>query len=345
MTPASAEDTLRSAVGPARVAYVLGVEGYRRIWGPEQRAAVAALCGGEPPLVTAEQAAAGDPRLADVEVILSGWGAPVMDAAFCAAAPRLRAVLYAAGSVRGFVTDALVERGVAVSSAVGANAVPVADYTVAAVHFSLKRGWHFMRSQPVTERDKDVVPGGYGSRVGLVALGAVGRLVCERLRGGDLGLVAHDPYVSAADAAALGVGLVGLAELFATSDVVSLHLPLHEGTRNLVDAALLASMKPYATLVNTARGGVVHHDHLVEVLTARPDLQAVLDVTDPEPLPADHPLRALDNVVLTPHIAGSLGPECHRMAATMVEELRLLLAGEPLRRQVPLDRLDIAALP
>lgn len=327
-------------------AYVLGRDGYDRIFGPEQRAAIAEVCGGEPPFVSAEAATAGDPRLAEVEVVLSGWGAPEMDEAFCLRLPKLRAVLYAAGSVRGFVTEALARRGVRVSSAASGNAIPVAEYTVATIYFSLKRGWEFLRSpHPATETEKDLVAGGFGSTVGLVALGTIGRLVCQRLRGADLKVVAYDPYLTPADAAELDVMPVDLAELFATSDVVSLHLPLHSGTRGLIDAQLLSSMKPRATLVNTSRGAVVRPDDLLDVLTARPDLQAVLDVTEPEPLPADHPLRALPNVVLTPHIAGSLGPECHRMAAMMAAELQRYGAGEPLRWEVPLDRLDIAALP
>lgn len=327
-------------------AYVLGREGFDRIYGPDQRTAIAQTCANDPPFVPAEQATAGDPRLADVEIILSGWGAPVMDEAFCERLPQLRAVLYGAGSVRGFVTEALARRGVVVSSAVAGNAIPVAEYTVATVLFSLKLGWEFMRSpRPRSVTEKDVVPGAYGSTVGVVALGTIGRLVCERLRDADLRLVAFDPYASTAAATALGVQLVGLDELFATSDVVTLHAPLHEGTRGMVGAHLLESMKPRATLINTARGAVVRHDDLIEVLTRRPDLQAVLDVTDPEPLSPDSPLRSLPNVVLTPHIAGSLGRECHRMGAMMAEELRRYADGEPLRWQVPLDRLDIAALP
>ena len=336
-----------AAPGPAPrapVAYVLGREGFDRIYGPEQRARIAALCGGEPPFLPADDAV-GDPRLATAEVLLTGWGAPVMDAAFLAAAPRLRAVLHGAGSVRGFVTDALVRRGVVVASAAAANAVPVADYAVGVTHLALKRFWELAGTAPRGEVDKDVVPGAYGSRVGLVALGAVGRLVAERLRGTDLDVVAHDPYVGPAEAAALGVRLVGLPELFATSDVVSLHLPLHDGTRGVVDGTLLGSMRHRATLVNTARGAVVRTDDLVAVLRARPDLQAVLDVTDPEPLPADHPLRALPNVVLTPHIAGSLGAECHRLGALAADELGRWLAGEPLRHRVDLTGLERSAMP
>ncbi|WP_210480073.1 hydroxyacid dehydrogenase [Naasia sp. SYSU D00948] len=327
-----------------RAAYVLGEEGYDRIYGPEQRAAIAELCGEEPPFVPSDRASAGDARLADVEVLLSGWGAPVMDEEFCARAPRLRAVLYAAGAVRGFVTPALERRGIAVASAAAANAIPVAEYTLATILFSLKRGWRFLRLPASATADLDAVPGTYRSTVGLLALGMIGRLVAERLRSTDVRVLAYDPYATAEEAAELGVRLVDLPELF-TADVVSIHAPLVEETRHLVGRTLLASMRQRATLINTARGGIVDHTALAEVLAARPDLQAVLDVTEPEPLPADSPLRSLPNVVLTPHIAGSLGPECHRMADLMIDELRRLTSGSGLRHAVDLTRLDRAATP
>jgi phosphoglycerate dehydrogenase-like enzyme len=326
-------------------AYVLGEEGYARIYGPEQRAAITRLCGAEPPFVSGDLVAIPDSTLADIEVIFSGWGAPVMDEEFLARLPRLRAVLYAAGAVRGFVTPALARRGIVVSSAAAANAVPVAEYTLATVLFSLKGGWASLRS-PLSQTiaDLDEVAGTYHSTVGLLGLGAVGRLVSERLKATDVHVLAYDPYASPDDAAARGVRLVGLRELF-SADVVSIHAPLHEETRNLVGRALLASMKERATIINTARGAIIDHDALADVLAARPDLQAVLDVTHPEPLPGNSPLLTLPNVVLTPHIAGSLGPECHRMADLMAEELRRFAAGEPLHHVVDLGELDRAATP
>lgn len=327
-----------------RAAYVLSEEDYGRIYGVEQRAAIARICGGEPPFIPSNSLSAGDARLADVEVILSGWGAPVMDERFCAQAPALRAVLYAAGAVSGFVTPALRIRGVVVASAVAANAIPVAEYTHAAILFSLKRGWEFLRVPNPPKNVLDQVPGCYRSTVGLLSLGMVGRLVAERLRKTDIHVVAYDPYASEKEAEELGVRLVDLAELFA-SDVVSIHAPLTEQTRHLVNRELLASMVHRATLINTARGAVIDQAALVSVLSERPDLQAVLDVTDPEPLPEDSPLRALPNVVLTPHIAGSLGPECHRMADLMVDELQRYASGERLRHLVDLDRLHLAATP
>jgi phosphoglycerate dehydrogenase-like enzyme len=335
-------------VSGLRVAYLLDPEPYRLVYGPQQRDAVRRLAAGEPPVLTAADVAAETDALRHVDVLLTGWGVPPLDAGVLEQAPRLRTVLHGAGAVRGLVTDALLARGVVVSSASSANAVPVAQYAVASVHLSLKRVWQLLRA-PTGDAARAVaqrVPGAYDAVVGLVGLGEIGRLVCRRLRADDgLHVLAFDPWCSDDDARALGVELVGLDELFARSEVVSLHAPLHEGTRGLVHAAQLRRLPSGATLVNTARGGIVRTDDLVTVLRERTDLQAVLDVTEPEPLPDRHPLRSLPNVVLTPHIAGSLGRECRRMGALVVRELEAVAAGRPLSHAVDLSRLALAATP
>jgi phosphoglycerate dehydrogenase-like enzyme len=274
--------------------------------------------------------------LAEAEVILSGWGAPAMDGGFLAATPNLRVVLYGAGSIRRVATPAFWERGLRITSAYAANAVPVSEYALTVILFSLKRGWHFAFS---AQREKALprqgqVPGAYGSTVGLVSLGMVGRLVRERLRPFDLRVVANDPFVTPEEAHVLGVDLMSLEDLFASSDVVSLHVPLLPETEGMILGSHLASMKRNATLINTSRGAVVREAEMVEVLGERPDLWAVLDVTHPEPPEPDSRLFDLPNVVLTPHIAGSLGNECRRMGRLVVDELRRYVAGEPLKLEI-----------
>ncbi len=329
-----------------RAAYVLGREAYDLVYGPVERASVRELTAEEPPVLTGAHVLGGTTVLSDVEVVLSGWGAPVMDERFFEQAPRVRTVLYGAGAVRGFVTDALVERGVTVSSAASANAVPVVDYTVSVVHLSLKRFWQLIRTPPSeTGPLLAGVSGGYDTEVGLLGVGEIGRQVCRRLAGSGLRLLAHDPYLPRSEAERLGVEPVGLDELFARSEVVSIHAPLHEGTRGMITGRHLSSLRTGATLLNTARGGLIRSPDLEEVLAERPDLQAVLDVTEPEPLPLDSPLLRLPNVVVTPHIAGSLGKECRRMGALVVEELRRLSGGLPLQHAVDVSRLHLAATP
>jgi phosphoglycerate dehydrogenase-like enzyme len=257
----------------------------------------------------------------------------------------LRVVLYGAGSVRRVATPALWERDVRITSAYAANAVPVSEYTLAAILFSLKRGWHFAFSarHDMAMPGQGQVPGAYGSTVGLVSLGKVGRLVRERLRPFDLRLVVYDPYVTPEEARSLDVDLMSLEDLFESSDVVSLHTPWLPETEGMILGSHLASMKRNATLINTSRGAVVRESEMVGVLRERPDLWAVLDVTHPEPPEPDSPLYALPNVVLTPHIAGSLGRECRRMGHLVVDELRRYVAGEPLRYEITSDRAALMA--
>lgn len=281
--------------------------------------------------------------LADVEFIFSGWSAPLMDKRFLDAAPRLRAVFYGAGSVRYFVTPELWDRGIVITSASSANALPVAEYTVGAVLLSLK---HFWAKAADAKRGigwgdhTRPIPGSFRASVGLLSFGAIGRAVARILHGFDVKVLVHCPYLSAQEAAVLDVERVELEELFQRSDVVSVHTPVLPETLGLVNGRLVAMMKPGATLINTARGVILAQREVEAVLRRRPDLHAVLDVTDPEPPAVDDPLLALSNVTVTSHIAGSHGRDCQRMGHYMVEELKNYLADRPLRWRVTPEHLE-----
>jgi phosphoglycerate dehydrogenase-like enzyme len=232
------------------------------------------------------------------------------------------------------VADRARERGIVISTAHVANSLAVADYATATILYSLKHGWRLGRAMRVERQlvDRNTgVPGCYGATVGLLSLGMCGRLLRERLKPFDLQILAHDPFVSPEQAAALGVTPVSLSELFRRSHVVSVHTPLTDTTRGMIGGELLSSMPAGATFINTARGGLVREDDLIEVARARPDVQFVLDVTEPEPPTPDSPLWTLANVELTPHIAGAAGGELRRLARYMVEELERFVAGDPLR--------------
>lgn len=278
---------------------------------------------------------AGD-ALAQADVIVSTWGMPDLDAEFLAAAPALKAVFYAAGSVKGFVTDAAWERGIVVSSAWAANGIPVAEYSFATILLSLKRFWHFSRMMRdgATSHENLSVAGAYHSKVGLVSLGAVGRATARMLQPLDVTLLAHDPFLPEEQAGELQISLVSLQDLFRECDVISIHTPWIPETERMITGELISSMKPGATLINTSRGAVIAEDEMIAVLSRRPDLSAVLDVTYPEPPAEDSPLRSLPNVVLTPHIAGSMQGECARMGSWMADELRRYLSEEPLRYRI-----------
>ncbi len=313
--------------------FVLPDRSYNQIYGPDELRDIRSLADVYAPRQETGVLQDNPVALAEAEVIFSGWGAPHMDAAFCAAAPLLKAVFYGAGSIKHMVSDAFWDRGIAVTSAYAANAVPVAEFTLAQILLGLKLTWRYMdrlrRGVPYWERTR--VPGAYGSTVGIISLGMIGRMVCEHLKRFDLKVIAYDPFVKPADADALGVELCSLADVFKRADVVSLHTPWLKETEGLITGELLASMRPDATFINTARGAVVRENEMIAVLEQRPDLQAVLDVTHPEPPPAGSPLYTLPNVALTPHIAGSMDNECRRMGRYMVEELQRYLRGEQFR--------------
>jgi phosphoglycerate dehydrogenase-like enzyme len=320
--------------------YILNPSSHELIYGPEERAAIAAMTEVYAPPQPRETVAANPAVLGPCEVIFSGWGAPCMDAAFLAAAPKLRAVFYGAGSVKGMVSDALWERGIVVTSSWGANGIPVAEYTLSQILFSLKSGWRYALT---IKREGNYprrwpVPGAYGSTVAIISLGMIGRLVCNLLRPFDLKVIAYDPFATADCAAALGVTLCSLDECFDRADVVSLHTPWLPETERMITGAHFRAMRQDATFINTARGAVVDEPAMIEVLGQRPDLTAILDVTHPEPPQPGSPLYSLPNVVLTPHIAGSMDRECRRLGHYAVEECQRFLAGQALHWQVTRER-------
>lgn len=283
--------------------------------------------------------------LSNVEVVFSGWGAPAFDEAFFDAAPRLRAIFYAGGSIRYLVPPGFWERGIVISSAYGMNARPVACFALGAILLGLKHVWYYARHAHVEGRfpARRPMPGTYRSTVGLVSLSQTGIRVAELLADHDLRVLAYDPLWSPEGMRSIGVTLASLEEIFGSSDVVSIHLPLLPETRGLITGRLVASMPTGATLINTARGQVIDEAALVDVLASRPDLTAVLDVTVEEPPPASSPLYRLPNIMLTPHIAGSLDGECARMGDCMVEEFERWLTGAPLRWSISREQFKTIA--
>jgi len=281
--------------------------------------------------------------LAQADVLLTGWGCPRIDASVLARAPSLRAIIHAAGTVKGHVDTAVWARGVRVSTAAAANAVPVAEYTVAAIVFANKRIFRLQRLYYAARGFRlwpRQVPdlGNHERTIGLVGASRIGRLVIERLRPFDFQVLVQDPFLTSDEAARLGVERVSLDDLVARADVVSLHAPSLPETHHLLDARRLALMRDGAVVINTARGALVDMDALTrELVSGR--LDAVLDVTEPEVLPKESPLYDLPNVWLTPHVAGALGRETQRMADLALSELARYVRGEPFEHEVRVDDL------
>ncbi|MGW1343016.1 hydroxyacid dehydrogenase [Kribbella sp. NPDC002412] len=269
-------------------------------------------------------------ELAEAEVLLTGWGCPPITADLLDAAPKLRAIVHAAGTIKTFVDPVVFERGIAVSSAAAANAIPVAEFALAAIVLAGKRAFRLRDWYRTVHGSRPLpgvpISGNLGTTIGVLGASRTGRLVLERLRGLDVDVLVNDPYLSEAEAAAFGAKWCDLKTLFSASDIVSLHAPLLPETRGMVSAELLAAMPDGAVLINTARGALVDHDALArECASGRID--AVLDVSDPEPLPASSQLLQLPNVFVTPHIAGAMGNEVVRLGEAAVAEIERLAAG------------------
>lgn len=297
------------------------------------------------PPMTRDEAVARPDLLARAEVVFSGWGMAKLDEPMLAAMPALKAVFYGAGSVRGFMTDAAWARDILVVSAYAMNAVPVSEYTVATVLLSLKNFWRhaFEAKRLGRYADRMVCAGGYGSTVGLISLGMIGRMVRERLRTFDVKVIAYDPFVTPEQAAAMDVEMVTLDEVFRRSDVVSLHTPWLKETEGMIRGRHFELMKERATFLNTARGAVVDEAGLMEVFARRTDLTAILDVTWPEPPAPESALWTLPNVILTPHIAGSMNLECRRMGRLMIDEFDRWTRGDSMQWAISKEKAALLA--
>jgi phosphoglycerate dehydrogenase-like enzyme len=240
-------------------------------------------------------------------------------------------VFHGAGSIKGVVSEAFWRRDIKIVSAYSMNAVPVAEYTIAAILFGLKHVWRYalgMKREGRYLRKTGVMPGAFRTTVGIISLGAIGRRVVELLKAFDVHVLVYDPFCDPALVEELGAELVTLDDIFKRSHVVSLHAPWLPETEGLITGAHFAAMGEGTTFINTARGIIVREQEMIDVLRVRPDLTAVLDVTKPEPPEPGSPLLTLPNVVLTPHIAGALDEECRRMGYFLIAELDCYLKGE-----------------
>ncbi|HEX6685172.1 MAG TPA: hydroxyacid dehydrogenase [Candidatus Limnocylindrales bacterium] len=314
----------------------------RQLFTPAATARLAALT----ELATAPWTGRFDPaELSGIELLITAWGVPPLDEAVLAAAPKLGAVFHAGGTIRRFCTDACWDRGLIIVTAADANAIPVAEFTLASIIYAGKRvfaashGYRSRRANGWRDPGLLATASNHGRTVGLIGLSRIGRRVARLLEPFDLTVIASDPFAQQDSAPA---ELVPLDELLRRSDIVSLHAPLLPQTRHMLDAQRLSLMRDGATLINTARGGLVDTAALtLELQSGR--ICAILDVTDPEPLPASSPLLDLPNVQLTPHLAGSTGSELTRMGDLIVAELAAYVAGKPLRHQVVREELNRVA--
>jgi len=285
------------------------------------------------------------PNLQDLEYIFSTWGMIALTEEQIGRLPALKAVFYAAGSVQYFARPFL-KRGVQVVSAWGANAVPVAEFVISQIILSAKgyfSGERICRSSEGRGHFINHYPGLFDTSIALLGAGMIGTRVIELLKPFSVEVLVFDPFLNPARAALLGVKQVSLEEAFERGFVVSNHLANLPETRGMLTAALFERMQPYATFINTGRGATIDEAGMLAVLARRPDLTALLDVTEPEPPLPDSPIYRLENVLLSPHIAGSIDREVLRQADYMIEEYQRLRDGLALRYAVSLEMLKTMA--
>lgn len=238
-----------------------------------------------------------------------------------AAADRLKVIGRAGIGVDNIDVAAATARGIVVMNAPYGNATTTAEHAVAMLMSVSRHIPQATASMRAGRWDKKKFKGREvtGKTVGIIGLGNIGRIVADRLLGLHTRVIAFDPFLTAEAARKLGVEKVDLDTLFETADYVTIHTPLNEHTRGLVDAAAFAKMKPTAYLVHCARGGIVDEQALADALEKGEIAGAALDVMVQEPPPADHPLLANDRVILTPHLGAST-VEAQVAVATQIAE-------------------------
>ena len=285
-------------------------------------------------------------RIGGVDIVISGWGMPVFTEEVLAAADRLELVAHSAGSIKSRLPPTVFEQDIRVTHAAGAIAPAVADLTLLLIMLMLRRAYHSDRTLHSGGNWRAARPDPLGEeiagqRVGVVGAGYTGRQVIALLQKVGAELWVCDPYLSEEDASDLGVHQVELDELFAKCPIVTLQAPYTPETHGMIGAQQLALLRDGAVFINTARGALVDPDALLaELQSGR--IRAALDVFEPEPLPQDSPLRQLDNVFLTAHIAGASQQARQRQGQAMVDEIRRFLAGEPLRYEI--SRAQLATM-
>lgn len=320
----------------------------QRIYSEEVRKELKSLTGLSNEVFSYEDVKASPILFSDTEYIFSTWGMPVFSSEEIKELfPSLKCVFYGAGTVQFFARPFL-ENGIKVFSSWAANAVPVAEYTVAQIILANKGFFGTSRYQSTgglkkASLLKECYPGSFGEYVGIIGAGMIGSLVAEMLKSYTLKVKVFDPFLSDEKAEKLGVTKCSLEELFSTCFVVSNHLANNSETKGMLNKSLFMSMREYAVFLNTGRGAQVVEKDLAEVLYEREDLTAILDVTEPEPPEEGHPFYSLPNCILTPHIAGSYGDEVKRMGEYMLGEYKKYISSEKNDYEVTLKMLETMA--
>lgn len=275
----------------------------------------------------------------DADIAVTSWGCPHLTAEILDEAPNLKLVLHAAGSVKPIVTDELYARGIRVISSASVLSCGVSETALGLIisttknYFQLNDHMHAGIFETVNVTDL------FDITIGIIGFGYAGRHLAELLQGFCVDVIASDPGVSAESMAAVGVRKATMEEVFAQSDILSIHAPELPSTYHIVNADSIATMKDGAILINTARGSLVDEYALADALMRGKLKCAALDVFDPEPPRKDNPLLKLSNCILTPHIAGQAANGIQRIGFNCYNQLQNFLKGEPMQGEVTKEML------
>ena len=285
--------------------------------------------------------------------LITGWGSPPLTEEVFENADRLKIIVHSAGSVkasllsRKVVEKYIIPRGICVCNAPKAIAYNVAEVTLGLMimvghrlfdHALNVRKRLIWRDDSIPREVKTI----NGSIIGIVGASTVGREVIRLLKPFDCRILVYDPYLSDDEARRLSVEKASLERLFEESDFVSVHAPLTEETVHMIGRKHFRLLRDGAVFINTSRGKIIDQDALIEECKKGRFLVA-LDVTDPEPLPKDSPLRRLRNVIVTPHIAGNGYYGAKKIGEMTLQALEDFFAGREVKNRVDFTRYDILA--
>ena len=317
------------------------------VYSKELKEKIASITKMLPPVRSKDEFFARAGEMKDVDVIFSTWGMlRLTEDEIKTYLPKLKAVFYAAGTVQYFARP-FIMRGVKVFSAWAANSVPVAE--IAASEIILANKGFFQRrvrsrSEWSNNDPEGLYHGNFKTKVGLLGAGMIGKGVIRNLAHTDLDIYVFDPFLPDEVASSLRVTKKPIEWIFENCRVVSNHLANNEQTRGMIDKKLFDKMGRGAVFINTGRGAQVVEADMIAALKADPTKAAILDVTDPvEPPEENSELYTLQNVYMTPHVAGSIGGECFRLGEYMGAEFSAYAAGEPTKYEVTAKMLETMA--
>lgn len=273
---------------------------------------------------------------------ITSWGCPAFTKTILDQAPNMKAILHAAGSVKGIIIPEILERGIRVSNATDALGQGVAETALGLTIVSLKNIWQLAQTMREGIWSKNGVRELFDVTVGVIGAGRAGSHFIRLLRQFDVRILVYDPAQSDEQIREIGAHRVSLEKLLKQSDVVSIHAPSIPQTEKMLNQETLSWMKDDAVIINTARGTIIDETALIKELT-KGRLWACLDVTHPEPAAVDHPFRSLPNVILTPHLAGAVANGKQRIGRYIVRELELLQKGQTMHGEVDLSNLHVLA--